>query len=451
MDGFGKSQNSTHSNIRSYFNGKEHLWLEDGIIMFKNRIVIPRSLRLKVLRSLHSAHQGTEGMRARASSSVYWPGMNASIAEIRKNCRFCDSIAPTQPRQPLQPLPASEYPFQYVCADAFELHGHQYLVIVDKFSGWLNIFHFKVNIRSKHIVDALRSVFHTYGVPVKLYSDGGLAFASQETNDFLKRWGVEHIVSSAHYPQSNGRAELAVKTAKRIISENVSPDGSLNTEATSRSLLQYRNTPIQGVGLSPAQILYHRTLRDSIPTHPSLLKPHKQWLIAAQNREEALRERNLTQLRRYNTFTKDLRPLAIGDTVLVQDHGHRKRWHKSGTIVEKRGRSYTIRMDGSSRVVTRNRRFIKPITSMTNNDPITSSSLLPYNTATTANTPEPQDSTITISGGEDAVSTPNEDTSNISVNSEIEDTATGSTSSPATKDPLMLRRLKPHNNPGYAE
>ena len=239
--GFGRSQNSTDPAIRSFFNVREHLWLDNELVMFKNRIVIPRSLRQKVVQSLHSAHQGTEGMRARAANSVYWPGLNTSIAEIRKNCKFCNSIAPTQPREPLQPLPASpfnfNYPFQHICADAFELRGQQYLVVVDKFSGWLVLFHFKASIKARQIVDSFRSIFHTYGAPTILYSDGGLAFTSQETKDFLKGWGVEHNVSSAHYPQSNGRAELAVKTAKRIIAENVSSNGSLNTEATSRALL----------------------------------------------------------------------------------------------------------------------------------------------------------------------------------------------------------------------
>ena len=348
-DGFLNTQHSTDSSIRSFFNAREHLWVKEGVVMFKSRVVIPKKLRQHVLNLLHSAHQGVEGMRARAAVSVYWPGMNSSIAQIRRNCKFCDSIAPSHPRQPLHPLPPSEYPFQFICADAFELKGHQYLVVIDKFSGWLILFHFLGNMGAKQITDSLRSVFHTYGAPMRIYTDGGLAFASQETKHFLETWGVEHIISSAHYPQSNGRAELGVKTAKRILHENVSSTGSLNTEAASKALLQYRNTPIQGVGLSPAQILFHRNLRDSIPVQVHTLKPHHQWILAAQNRERALQKRNMTTAKRYNTFTRDLGPLEVGTKVLVQDYKGKRRWNKTGTVVERSNRKYTVR----------NRRFLK--------------------------------------------------------------------------------------------
>ena len=57
-------------------------------------------------------------------------------------------------------------------------------------------------------------------------------------------------VSSAYNPQSNGRAELAVKTAKRLLRENISLSGDLNTDSTARALLQYRNTPLQDLGVA---------------------------------------------------------------------------------------------------------------------------------------------------------------------------------------------------------
>ena len=77
-----------------------------------------------------------------------------------------------------------------------------------------------------------------------------------------------HRLSSAKYPQSKGRAELAVKTAKRIILENTAC-GSLDTDKVARALLQYRNTPIQSIGLSSAQVLFHRQMRDPLPNHPT--------------------------------------------------------------------------------------------------------------------------------------------------------------------------------------
>ena len=133
-----------------------------------------------------------------------------------------------------------------------------------------------------------RQLFQTYGTPEEISTDGGQPFTSTAFQEFLQTWGIKHRRSSVAYPQSNGRAELAVKTAKRIVNGNTDAQGSLDNDKAARAILQYRNTPIQGIGLSPAQLLLHCRLRDSIPSQPFLYKPHPEWIAAAQRREEIL-------------------------------------------------------------------------------------------------------------------------------------------------------------------
>ena len=64
---------------------------------------------------------------------------------------------------------------------------------------------------------ALRQVFARFGVPEEIASDGGPEFVAQETKNFFKSWGVKHRLSLAYLPRSNGRAELAVKSTKRLL------------------------------------------------------------------------------------------------------------------------------------------------------------------------------------------------------------------------------------------
>ena len=65
------------------------------------------------------------------------------------------------------------------------------------------------------LIRHLRSFFASFGVPEELSSDGGPEFTAGATESFLQLWGIKHRISSAYFPQSNGRAEVAVKTAKR--------------------------------------------------------------------------------------------------------------------------------------------------------------------------------------------------------------------------------------------
>ena len=175
----------------------------------------------------------------------------------------------------------------------------------------------------------------------------------------MKDWGVKQRLSSVDYPQSNGRAELGVKASKRIIAQNTSRNGSLNTDKAVRAILQYRNTPLPELGLSPAQLLLHRQLRDSVPSHPKHYRLHKEWVVSAQEREKAYSDRNKLVESRYNQRAHSLQPLSVKSLVRIQEKG---RWNRTGRIVEVLPfRQYRIRMDGSGRVTIRNRRFLKPL------------------------------------------------------------------------------------------
>ena len=221
-------------------------------------------------------------------------------------------------------------------------------------------------MNSIKLQNIFRDLFVAYGVSEELSSDGGPQFMADSFQQFLKLWGVRHRLSSVSYPQSNGRAEAAVKSAKRIIHNNISVDGSLNNERAAQAILQHRNTPLQDIGLSPAQILLHRQLRDSIPSHPSHYKLHKDWIITAEQREKALSNRNHLLVEKYNCKARELLPFGVGTNVVVQ--GPDKKWNRTGKIVETLpNRQYRIRMFHSGRVTLRNRQSIgqyKPVTTL---------------------------------------------------------------------------------------
>lgn len=231
--------------------------------------------------------------------------------------------------------PSPQYPFQQICADYFENEGHTYLTIVDIFSYWLNICHIPRAATSDSLIAELRRLLASYGVSEELSSDGGPQFTSNALQQFLKDWGVKFRLSSANYPQSNGRAELAVKTAKRIIQENTT-HGTLNNDKVIRALLQYRNTPLPHIGLSRAQILLHQQLREHVPSDPQYYRLHKQWLVAAKQRENALSHRNENLVAKHNLSAHELPPLNIGENVAIHDPHIRgkKRWVRTGTVIE---------------------------------------------------------------------------------------------------------------------
>ena len=94
--------------------------------------------------------------------------------------------------------------------------------------------------------------------------------------------------------------------------------------------------------------------------------PSLTLLISLQlQREVALAQRHTRQGQVLTEHTKVLKPLRVGDQVLVQNQTglRHKKWDKSGVIVEILDfDQHRVRMDGSGRVTLRNRRFLRVIT-----------------------------------------------------------------------------------------
>ena len=112
------------------------------------------------------------------------------------------------------------------------------------------------------LIECFREYFAMHGIPEEISSDGGSTYMAYETQKFLADYGVRHRVSSVAFPHSDQRAELAVKSVKRLCRENTRSDGSLNSDTFLRAMMSYRNTPDRDTQRSPAQVIFGRNLRD---------------------------------------------------------------------------------------------------------------------------------------------------------------------------------------------
>ena len=133
---------------------------------------------------------------------------------------------------------------------------------------------------AQKLTDALRDHFCCIAVPDVLWSDGGPQLTSAKLSSFLATWGTSHIISSPHYPQSDGKAEATVKSMKKLISA-AWKGRSINWETLSKNSLQYRNTQCQNDGLLPAK---HLPVQDSLPAHHRLFTP--EWQSSSEDADK---------------------------------------------------------------------------------------------------------------------------------------------------------------------
>ena len=371
-EGFPDTRTNLHQGIQPYYQFRDSLTTYDGIVLYRDRVVVPPSLREHVLSALHSAHQSVTQMCSRAESSFFWPGMTPAITDLRARCTACNRIAPSQPNAPPTPPILPVYPFQSIASDYFTYKGKNYVVSVDRYSNWPIVE--MARDGAVGLISALRRIFVTFGIAEELTSDGGSEYTSNAAQTFLSNWGTRHRVSSVAFPHSNCRAEIAVKTVKRLIMNNTGPAGTLDTDHFQRAMLQYRNTPDPDTGISPAMCVFGRSIRDFIPIHPGRYLPHPTWRETLAAREEALRNRHMKTSERLSEHTQVLPPLVIGDSVRIQNQRgpHPTKWDKSGVVIEvKQFDQYIIKVDGSGRVTLRNRKFLRKYVPVISREPLT--------------------------------------------------------------------------------
>ena len=76
----------------------------------------------------------------------------------------------------------------------------------------------------------------------------------------ISLYGFDHQTSSPRYAQSNGKAENAVKTAKRLMTKAYES----GTDPFI-ALLDWTNCPFGDLGVSPVQLLMGRRTRSQLP------------------------------------------------------------------------------------------------------------------------------------------------------------------------------------------
>ena len=76
----------------------------------------------------------------------------------------------------------------------------------------------------------------------------------------------------------------------------------MNNDKIVSAFLQYKNTPLPDINLSPAQILFHRKLKDNIPSIHSHYHLNKEWIVAAKVENLFAKKPRATEIH-HNSYT----------------------------------------------------------------------------------------------------------------------------------------------------
>lgn len=84
-NGWPENEKDLKNKMKNYFSARNELSVVNGLLLYRNRIVIPEGQRIEVLDKLHAGHQGITKCREFAGQCVWWPTINKDITEKVQN------------------------------------------------------------------------------------------------------------------------------------------------------------------------------------------------------------------------------------------------------------------------------------------------------------------------------------------------------------------------------
>ena len=89
------------TELQPYWIVRTELSYVDKLLLYRNRIVVPRSLQEVTLKKIHQGHQGISKCRERVCTAVWWPGVHTQVEEFIKGCPH--AVAASLPLWPQNP------------------------------------------------------------------------------------------------------------------------------------------------------------------------------------------------------------------------------------------------------------------------------------------------------------------------------------------------------------
>ena len=207
----GWPEQSDSKELDPYFARRTELTVQQNCLVWGIRVVVPPTLRSKLLDELHQGHVGVVKMKTLARSYMWWPGIDQDIEQYYKGCAGCQSVKHAPPSAPIHPWEFPSKPWERIHIDfAGPFMNSMWLVVVDAHSKWPEVVPMKTTT-AETTLNVLRTIFARFGLPSQIVSDNGPQFIAEEFKSFCRHNGIQHNTSASCYRTETRRKVLHAK------------------------------------------------------------------------------------------------------------------------------------------------------------------------------------------------------------------------------------------------
>ena len=179
-----------------------------NVLLRDNRIVIPASLRDRIITIAQQGHQGVVRTKQLLREKIWFPGIEYKRVEEKvSECIPCQAATSNTKREPIAMSQLLSQPWKEISIDFCDLPtGEHLLVIIDDYTRF-PVVEIVTSTSSQAVVPHLDCVFALFGVPEVVRTDNGPPFNSHYFAQFAKYLGFNHRRVTPHWPQANGEVE----------------------------------------------------------------------------------------------------------------------------------------------------------------------------------------------------------------------------------------------------
>ena len=348
-------------DLKSFAKVREELTVNErkNIILRGSRLIVPQSLRSRVISIAHEGHQGLVKTKQLIREKIWFPGIDKDVKNMIDNCLPCQAVGNANKPAPLRmnELPPAPWHTLHLDHCGPFPSGEYILVVIDAYTRFPEIA-IVTSTSAFTTINHLRRIFATHGLPSRVKTDNGPPFNSKELRDYMNENGISFTPITPLWPQANAEAENFNKVLEKAI-RTAQIEGRDWKRELYRFLLNYRATPHITTKHSPAKLLFNREIRTKLPSRIDENKCPIDTEIR-ENDEKAKEKMKKNADKKSGAKERDIQ---IGDFVLIRQKRRNKFSSnfdpKPYRVVKVKGTTITALRNGH--YVTRNISFYKRI------------------------------------------------------------------------------------------